>query len=345
MTPQSSNTVKRLKPAASARPARRGLTLIELVMVVALLGLLAAIAIPGVQLAVKGRAIREAARSVNVFLGSARNRAMTTGRPVGIAFQRFSAADPYDNMCITLHQVEAPPPYGGETISSRAQVYFKSGVLTAQMDAGFDATKVADGDHVQFNSQGPWHRIAAISGTELTLATEPNRLYPWPTALGDAAFMPYEIRRQPRLSATFGIARATFSKPLQLPLDAVVDLTFSGLPAGATDTQGHFSVANAASTGPVVIMFSPSGGIEGVYYGSKREQNQPAYLLIGKRERIPAGSADDNRSNLEDPECLWVTVSPRSGLINTVENAEVSAAMGIAAARVFTTDQQSMGGR
>lgn len=355
MATASSNTVKRLSRAVRGRPARRGLTLIELVMVVALLGLLAAIAIPGVQMAVEGRAIREAARSVNVFLGSARNRAMTTGRPVGVAFQRFSDADPYDNMCITLHQIETAPPYAGETMSSRARVYFNGGVLTAQLAAAdFDATKVTAGDRIQFNHQGPWYAILPPVGTEtLTLDTDSNRLYPWPNALADAEFMPYEIHGQPQVPDTVGPRRAAFSKPLQLPLDAVVDLTFSGLHVGeptkipiTNPAQGHFSRINAASARPVVIVFSPNGGLEGVYYGLSREvPNEPVYLLVGKRERIPAGSADDGRSNLRDPECLWVTVSPRSGLINTVENAQVAADTEIAAARAFTLDQQSMGGR
>ncbi len=348
MSPQSSTTAKRPNRAVRGRPARRGLTLIELVMVVALLGLLAAIAIPGVQLAVKGRAIREAARSVNVFLGSARNRAMVTGRPVGVTFQRFSTADPYDNMCITLHQIETAPPYAGETMSSRARVYFNGGVLTAQLASGdFDATKVTIGDRIQFNHQGPWHAILAVGTDTLTLATDSNRIYPWPNAVADAEFMPYEIHCQPQVPSTVGPRRAAFSKPLQLPLDAVVDLTFSGLAgAGTTNTaQGHFSRINAATTDPVVIVFSPNGGLEGVYFGATPIKNQPVYLLVGKRERIPAGSADDGRSNLRDPECLWVTVSPRSGLINTVENAEVSADTEMTAARIFTTDQQSMGGR
>ncbi|NLX15235.1 MAG: prepilin-type N-terminal cleavage/methylation domain-containing protein [Phycisphaerales bacterium] len=340
MVRTSSITAKRSNTGAKGRAIRHGLTLIELVIVVALLGLLTAIAIPGVQMAVEGRAVREAARSVNVYLGAARNRAKVTGRPVGVAFQRFSSDDPYYNMCITLHQVETPPSYAGGTMSSYAQVYFSGSALTAQLsDGAATVTKVKVGDHIQFNHQGPWHRITENNNGALTLYPEPNRMYP----LLNGVAMPYEVRCQPRLTGTTAILeRAAYSKPLQLPLDAVVDLTFSGLKA---DPSNHFSCATPGNTDPVVVMFSPSGGLEGVYYGSNRKDGEKVYLLIGKRDRIPGTSADDGLSNLRDPECLWVTVSPRSGLINTAENAQVADDSQITAARDFADDQQSMGGR
>ncbi len=39
---------------------------------------------------VEGRRIREAARSLNVYLSSARNRAIETGTPCGVTFHNFA---------------------------------------------------------------------------------------------------------------------------------------------------------------------------------------------------------------------------------------------------------------
>ncbi len=306
------------------------MTLIELVMVVSLLLLLAAIAIPSVQMAVEGRRVREAARAVNVYLGSARNRAMATGSPVGVAFQRSTNEA---NLCMTLDQVEAPPPYAGDTVSARARVAFASGAFRAQLSE-FNPNMVRPGDRIQFNHQGSWYRINSVAGGTVTMDYDPNRQYPWPNVPQLSAPMPYEIRRQPSLPGTTGL-HASIAKPLQLPLDAVVDLGFSGTQSSPTLFAG--------GTGPIVIMFSPNGGLDRVYHGtSEIPPTDRVFLLIGKRERIPPADAEDGLANWQDLENLWISISPQTGLVNT---AEMAPGAGVAAARAFAAQSDSMGGR
>ena len=67
-------------------PARRGVTLIELLVVVSIMLIVTVIAVPAMKPALENRKIREAARAVNVYLGSARNHAIELGRPVGVLF-------------------------------------------------------------------------------------------------------------------------------------------------------------------------------------------------------------------------------------------------------------------
>lgn len=348
---------------------RRGLTLIELVIVASLLVLLAAIAIPTIQLAVEGRRVREAARALNVYLGAARNRAMATGRPVGVALRRFENEG---NASFVLDQVESPPIYTGPWLDARVQVGRPAGPLQAQfLDADFAPAPLPEGtlrvgDRIRFNHQGYWYRIDGPDAgdgvvndatVELNVSLAQWQADPWPTDGTWSVPMPYEIRRQPDVSAAAAF-RASISKPLQLPLDAVIDLSwsgFSGIGPG-TPPRGHFSLTNAGP-GPVFILFSPNGGLDGVYYPNMPDV-APAdnvFLLVGKRERIPRGLAEDGRSNLEDSECLWVTIRGQTGLVSTVENGHVTVDPLVdfdqqvpdllLEARQFTGDTETMGGR
>jgi hypothetical protein len=156
--------------------------------------------------------------------------------------------------------------------------------------------------------------------------------------------MPYEIQRQPGMPGATGF-HAAVAKPLQLPLDAVIDLSFSGLPGTGSimPTEGHFSLANTASTAPIVIMFSPNGGLDHLYMGgTPTRATQLVFLLIGKRERIPAGAAEDLLNNWQDLENLWISINPQSGLVNTVEMAPGN---NLVESRAFTLQPGSMGGR
>ena len=61
-----------------------------MLVVVTIMMLLVAVSATAFRPANDSRRIREAARAINVYLGSARNRAMETGRPCGVIFRRFS---------------------------------------------------------------------------------------------------------------------------------------------------------------------------------------------------------------------------------------------------------------
>ena len=101
-------------------PARRGVTLVELLVVVGIMLLLAAITIPSMQGLTEGRRVREAARAVNVYFGRARSRAIESGRPCGVMFERLERQP---NACVVLRQAEVPPPYSGDTWDSVVQPF------------------------------------------------------------------------------------------------------------------------------------------------------------------------------------------------------------------------------
>ncbi|HEX3654387.1 MAG TPA: hypothetical protein VHV55_01200, partial [Pirellulales bacterium] len=100
-------------PASSGSPpgrglkARRATTLLELLVVVTIMLLITGIAIRTVMPAIEGRQIREGARQLNVFINSARNRAMVTGRPMGVWIDRLAGL-PEAAMAISYAQVPEP---------------------------------------------------------------------------------------------------------------------------------------------------------------------------------------------------------------------------------------------
>ncbi|MFZ5831102.1 MAG: prepilin-type N-terminal cleavage/methylation domain-containing protein, partial [Planctomycetota bacterium] len=104
--------------ACEHAPYRRGMTLIELLVVITIIVIVLGAALPALQPALEGRAVREAARSVSVYLGSARNRALETGRPCGVVLMRAIE----EGGCDRLSQVEIPPPYAGDTMESTVRV-------------------------------------------------------------------------------------------------------------------------------------------------------------------------------------------------------------------------------
>ncbi len=88
-------------------------------MVIIIIVTITAATIPAVLPALANRRVREASRIVNVFIAGARSRAMQTGRPVGVMFERFAGLP---DGAMTLSYCEVPPPYAGDFTDSRATV-------------------------------------------------------------------------------------------------------------------------------------------------------------------------------------------------------------------------------
>src|SRR5690606_15659964 len=95
-----------------------GITLLELLIVMVIMLMVTAAAIPIMAPAMKNRQMRESTRLISSYFGAARARAMQTGRPVGVMVERFNG-QPF---AFTLSQVEVPPSYAGDTVGSRMTI-------------------------------------------------------------------------------------------------------------------------------------------------------------------------------------------------------------------------------
>jgi len=334
---------------------RRGLTLVELLVVVSIMMILVAFALPRLRPATGQRRVREAARMVNVFLARARVQAIETGRPCGVLFQRLddpvidelteqmtaSTLAPTDTMypgCTTLSQVEVPPLYSGGSNASRVTV---SGTALTPTDAS-DISKsiISPGDLIQLNHQGPWFQITGpldalgqiddIQGY-LTIDLGGHTIPPYPSSV------PFAILRRPT---------ATIASPLRLPSGIVVDLGASGMVVdlSASGTNAHCvrSRPGAAAEG-VTVMFSPDGSVSRYYAWDSAAggdtPEEPLSFLIGQESQLDpepesgvTGSdrlnyavmpeaTDEQKANWQLLTNLWITILPQSGLITVNENA------------------------
>jgi len=328
--------------------------------------------------ALEERRIREATRSVNVYLSAARNRAIENQRPWGVAVLRDG------NMALAgtrLIQVEVPTPYAGDTTNTSVSLSW-DGMVNAQGIATVTANRssgstsgglIRIGDQVQINYRPPVYEIKAAAsvdadgfvraspsggvdpdGFPLTLQVylgrdasgNPIASLPWPS--GGSAAVPFQIIRQPVTSSV---------PPLQLPRNVVVDLWYSG----SASTQ--FSTASIYATDSV-ILFSSTGAVDRIFaLGGVYRGTEPVYLLVGRRDRVypsPAPGqldatgdfpsvAEDRLTNLGDLLNLWVAVNPQTGYITSAEMAQSNVSLPLAqklnAARDFARDFQSMGGR
>ena len=208
---------------------------------------------------------------------------------------------------------------------------------------------------MQMNFQGPMYTISSgsdgngdgfIDAFPIRLAIEvpPGCALPWPQA-GSSVPVPFQIFRQPVPSA---------AAPLQLPAGVVVDLVASG-----SDNQPTLPPAGAGDRMPVVVMFSPNGSIDRIYYNNVGSRvTEPIFFLVGKWGRMPlsvggGASAEDGLLNWQDATNLWVALTPQTGLVTVaplfadqLNAANTYVPASIDAARQYARQAQvSKGGR
>ena len=182
------------KNVSEKRPA--GFTLVELLMVIAIMLVLVGVAIPTIRTLTKSDTVREAAREVNTFIESARSDAIINGYG-GIWLER----DRGGNKVTRIFKVKRPPKYSGdfqgtncfvepvqdtadddgdgnttEYSPTRFNLYFvrAQNMLFEQTAGG--KFPITINDRIQLANSGPWYQII----TEPTITT--------PAALGNANF-------------------------------------------------------------------------------------------------------------------------------------------------------------
>lgn len=295
----------------------RGLTLVELLVVMIILSMVTVATIPLMQPPSGERKIREAARNVATTFELARARATETGRPAGVWIEPQAKVNGVVE-AYKLFLCDVPPIYGGDTTTSSASITNNGSTVTLN-NSGSASTLVKYGDRIRLNYRGPWYRIIGgtdgnnISGGGLSIAI--NQAPDYAPAPAEGNNIPYEIIRQP-VKSSITPTILTTNAPA-----AVVDLTQSGMGNSGhrADAFGHGNNGR-----PVIVTFTPTGRVHQVqhYDGNDMEIDQPTamiYFLVRLRKEeglLENGVAYKAAEAFKDLSAYWIGINPTTGLVS-----------------------------
>ena len=364
-----------------ASACRRGVTLLELLVVMLILLMVTAAAIPMMAPALQNRRMREAARLASSFISGARARAIQSGRDVGVMIERFEGR-PY---AMSMSYVEVPPSYAGEFTGATCNIGRVATPNTPQsagnvpggmtpiwysivvVPATINTSLIRIRDEIQLNYQGahltilgpdtnndgvldqPTGMTYTIDAAALWNTTPPPARYQTPVA-----GLPFQIFRQPVRSS---------APPLQLPDGIIIDLMFSG--SAPNPIWGNLGIApsNWSTTPPVlfnpVIVFTPGGSVSYLATPNLTRPIGPIYLLLGRRELMAdvakSGEDENINDNSATPKNLylenrWITVGYQTGLVTTSEVRAIlpttlPTVPDVTKAREFAQSAQGIGGQ
>lgn len=254
-------------PTPNPRPlVPRAFTLIEMLIVISIMMILAVAAANMMGPSMDGRRVREAARALNVYLSSARNRAMEIGRPCGVTLRRLNNT----SAVMTLDQCEVLgicsvgwPPKPITTPPTTTKV----GTQPLQLPAGavidLDASGVDDGTN---SSNG-----TIFGNADVTILFSPN-------------------------GSVDGIQIGTAaSAPVVYPIFLLIgknERVGTALAVTAADKQIDSKLANCQDVANYWVTINPQTGMVGTEPVGSRAASPPTSISIGRdhaREAIGMG--------------------------------------------------------
>ena len=342
--------------AGSSDGMRHGMSLVELLVVVAILGLLAVMVLPNVAATKESRLTREAARIATSAFARSQSRAI--GRTAWAGFS-VSAATANSDAGVDLFNVDQPDVYRGDTTPALLTITgtigaterIASGTSGQLLLSGTNGANVGKLDLIRFDGRGPWYEISNSPST----TTLPFRIRGDLTGiLHDGTEMmgtsrhttPWPPASAPLTTGTFPLSFEILRRPVRagnamaLLEGRCIDLRWSCFgPATSTSTTmlqpapllppPDTRFLNPGSE--VTVLFDSTGRVRQYVVidttGTTRyTPTGPLFLLIGRSDRAgnsydpSAGPADDSiGANWQYPDSYWVAVDPLTGTSRTAE--------------------------
>jgi prepilin-type N-terminal cleavage/methylation domain-containing protein len=322
-------------------PIRGGMTLVELLVVVAILGLLAVTVLPAFSNGSDARAARQAVAVVTSQLSKAQAAAIGKSTPAGIWIQPLGTGA----AAIEMALARQPPPYQGDTFSATVSgsmvnsgtfaLTFNTSHVTL-LTGSTTPPFVSTGDLIQFGGSGPSFELLCpinplSSGTDWSAQlrsnsgqTPHNTVFP-----ANAAALTFAIQRKPRRiggAVTIGSGMA-------------IDLTWSGIGMsrfGQVALAGDAGLSSLSGYTPgqaLVLSFNAAGGVNELQTlnvplvaaaETRMAVREPVFFLVGRADRCglrynSAATEEIPGANWQYPDSFWISVDPRTGLIKTAD--------------------------
>ena len=314
--------------------SRSGVTLVEMLVVVAIMMFMLGIAAPMFRTDQGNNAVRETARALDAYIQEARAKAMATGRPCGVAFIPF---ENYPSACVIAQQVDSPPLYTGDTYDSTVTVSGSWKTPTLSFKGASDNWKKA-GNMIRFGGRGIWYEMTGATSCKIPDYLDQNRLGP------DQDFRPwtngnwtttYEIQAAPVSKANNYLQSIGMAEPLKVIRGAAIDLYYSGV--------GLSGQTSNASNNPIILMFTPTGEVGFSYRlttsgrggATNGVPSDTIFILCGQWDRaLSAFNPDDGKRNYQTLDSYWIVIDPATGNSKIEQNVLYGGSVNLAREQV-----------
>lgn len=326
-------------------PIRRGMTLSELLIVVAIIGLLAVTVLPALGTTTDSRRTREAARLVSGYCARAQGAAIGQADLTGLMITPSGST----SLASEMRLARVPPPYTGAVFNAKLAVQsgtfpFNSGTCVALPesacptlnatpasspleieDIATNLVNVQPQDTIRFDGEGAVYEIVARSPGGITFrnrdsAASANAGFattnqPWPAAT--PATHTFEIFRKP----------VPKGQPFDIPNKRVIDLGWSGYGPSNDVSAANYTSLLSTPGQTVSVLFDATGRMRLIMRGTARVTPQhPVYLLVGRPDRVgnaPVSSLSSNDdsigANWQYPDSWWIAIDPLTGSVRSAE--------------------------
>lgn len=296
------------------------MTLVELLVVVAILGLLSVVVLPNLSNTGDARKAREAARGVSGFVAGTQSRAIGTRGGSGLWIEPLpnviTDAQGIEHLVvIDLFAATIPQPYSGESLDAAVVVTPAgvSGTATLNFVPGGSflqpPTGTASNSFIRFAGSPAMFRLNASGGTgQASMITQRNQTAyntAWPVTgpLGIAYEVIVDATKDPSVSLSLGNAIA-------------IDLTWTQLGLGSATPWG----LTPSGTIPLPIrasqvLYDSAGRPTNVVRsgGLAEPMIDPVCLLVAPLEMIQEATC------FTKPGAYWVAIDPRGGATRVAE--------------------------